>query len=269
MPELPEVEAVVRSLRPGLEGARLKRLRLFDDRLRPLPLAAVANRDVLRVERSGKNILVGLGGGGRPPRWLAIHLRMTGKLVWASHVAEEDAGRVRARLELDREDLLFVDTRRFGTLRITPTRDAAGPAGMDPFAPALGARRLTGMLEGSRQAIKAWLLRQDRIAGLGNIYASEILHAAAIHPQREAGRLTATETARLLRAMRRILRRAIEAGGTTVSDYRGARDQPGTFQTRLRVYGREGQPCARCRSTIRRTVTQGRSTFYCPTCQRA
>ncbi len=269
MPELPEVEAVVRSLRPGLEGARLRQLHLFDDRLRPLPLATVQNRDIRRVERRGKNILLALEEDGRPALWIAIHLRMTGKLLWAGHVAEEDAGRVRARFELDREDLLFVDTRRFGTLRIAPTRDAASPAGTDPLAPTLTARRLTAMLAGSRQTIKAWLLRQDRLAGLGNIYASEILHAAGVHPEREAGRLEAAETARLLRATRRILRRAIEAGGTTVSDYRGARDQPGTFQTRLRVYGRNGLPCATCRATIVRTVTQGRSTFHCPRCQRA
>ena len=268
MPELPEVEAVVRSLRPKLRGAFLERLRILDDRLLPLPLAALARRRVRRVERRGKNILLGLDAPNRPELWLAVHLRMTGKLVWAGHVADEDAGRIRARFELDGEDLLFVDTRRFGTIRSAPDREAAGPVGIDPLSPDLSGRRLASLLVGSRQALKAWLLRQDRLAGLGNIYASEILHAARLHPEREAGSLTAAETTRLLRTTRRILRRAIEAGGTTVSDYRGTRGQPGTFQVRLKVYGRDGEPCRTCRSGIVRTVTQGRSTFHCPRCQR-
>ncbi|HHN75372.1 MAG TPA: bifunctional DNA-formamidopyrimidine glycosylase/DNA-(apurinic or apyrimidinic site) lyase [Acidobacteria bacterium] len=271
MPELPEVETVVRQLRPKVTGQHLERLLVFDGRLRPGRAPAPAQRRIHRVERIGKQIVFSFGPGrpsGRPPRaWLACHLRMTGRLIWQARQRNAQPD-LRARLVLDRGVVDFIDTRRFGTLRWLHRIEEIQPQGLDPLTPDFTVSALEGLLAGSRQEVKVWLLRQDRLAGLGNIYASEILHRAGLAPRRRAGHLGKAETRRLFEAIGGVLSEAITNCGTTFSDFRDARGELGAYQKMLAVYGREGQRCRRCRQgEIRRVVQQQRSTFYCPACQ--
>jgi formamidopyrimidine-DNA glycosylase len=270
MPELPEVETVARQLRPVLTGRRVERLRILDPLLRTARVPPLAGRRIESVRRSGKQVLIGFGprDRGDAPLWLAVHLRMTGRLLWTDESGPDERAHLRARFALDRGRLLFRDTRRFGTFRWFDSERAAAPAGIDPLDPALDAGLLQRLVAGARQNAKAWLLRQDRLVGLGNIYASEILHAAGIDPRRDAGSLDARAVARLHAATRRILRRAIDACGTTFSDFQDARGVEGGYQRYLRVYGREGERCRRCRGLVVRAVQQQRSTFWCPGCQR-
>jgi formamidopyrimidine-DNA glycosylase len=269
MPELPEVETVARQLGPLLVGRTVRRLEILDPLLRRGRAPAVAGRRVTGVTRSGKRVLVALSPRreGAEPLWLAVHLRMTGRLLWE---AERGGARphLRARFTLDRGELLFFDTRRFGTFAWYRAREEAEPAGLDPLSAQLTPERLRELLHGSTQGLKAWLLRQDRLAGLGNIYASEILHRARLSPFRAAGSVDRAETRRLYSATREILSRAIESCGTTFSDFQDARGLEGSYQRFLAVYDRSGQRCRRCRSAIERAVQQQRSTFYCPGCQR-
>ena len=266
MPELPEVETVARQLARRLCGRTVRRLEIRDPRLRNGRTPRIAGREIVGVTRSGKRVLIELAPSrGSRPLWLAVHLRMTGRLLFAER-GKGSVDHVRARFWLDRGELLFVDTRRFGTFTWYTTREAAAPAGIDPLAPELTAAALAGLLRVSRQQLKAWLLRQDRLTGLGNIYASEILHAARLSPFREAGSLERGEARRLLTATRRILRRAIRNCGTTFSDFQDANGVEGSYQRFLAVYDREGQSCRRCHSQIERVVQQQRSTFFCPRC---
>jgi len=223
----------------------------------------LAQRRILEVSRSGKRVLFEFSG----ELWLAVHLRMTGRLQWTAEAKEKSLPHLRARLFLDRGALLFIDTRRFGTFDWYRSLEEVQPAGIDPLSRTLTSRRLGEMLD-SRQNIKAWLLRQDKLVGLGNIYASEILHAAAIDPQRMADTLDGAEARALFRETRRILRRAIRACGTTFSDFQDARGVEGSYQAYLSVYGREGERCRRCRAPVVRIVQQQRSTYYCAGCQR-
>lgn len=268
MPELPEVETVARQLAPRLVGRTILGLRIHDPRLRKGRTPPVAGRSVVEVTRSGKRVLIGLAPArASGPLWLAVHLRMTGRLIWKGDGEVADRAHLRARFALDRGSLLFVDTRRFGTFCWYRSREQAQPAGVDPLAPALTPSRLGSLASGSRQNVKSWLLRQDRLVGLGNIYASEILHAARISPLREAGSLRANELTRLHASMRRILEHAIQNCGTTFSDFQDTRGLEGSYQRFLAVYDRPGQPCRRCRAPIGRLVQQQRSTYYCPRCQ--
>ena len=270
MPELPEVETVARQLAPRLAGRVAQRLILLDPRLRTGRRPRLRGRVITEVRRSGKQVLITFSPGPNGPRplWLAVHLRMTGRLSWSAEPARAERAHLRARVDLDRGALLFHDTRRFGTFSWYLSAEEARPAGIDPLSPELTPARLARLLEGSRQNVKAWLLRQDRLAGLGNIYASEILHAARLSPRRSAAALKEVEVRALLRSTRRILRRAIEKCGTTFSDFQDARGLTGSYQRYLAVYGREGERCRRCRGTVRRIVQQQRSTFHCPGCQR-
>ena len=182
---------------------------------------------------------------------------------------------LRARFKLDGGALLFYDPRRFGTLEVVPA-DAAQPgapaelqgAGVDPLGSAFTKAKLATLLEGSRQALKPWLMRQDKLAGIGNIYASEILFAARLHPERLAGSLDSGETTRLHAEIKRVLKAAIKHCGTTFSDFQDAHGAPGGFRRLLKVYGREGQACRACGALVQRVVQQQRGTFYCPACQR-
>jgi formamidopyrimidine-DNA glycosylase len=269
MPELPEVETVARQLAPGLVGRTVRRLQILDPLLRNGRAPRVAGRRVRSVGRSGKRVLIELSPAraGRSGLWLAIHLRMTGRLLWSGSRPRENEAHLRARLTLDRGELRFVDARRFGTWTWYRSAEAAAAGGLDPLAPELTERRLAELTRGSRQNVKAWLLRQDRLAGIGNIYASEILHAARISPLREAGSLGGNELRRLRASTRRILERAIRNCGTTFSDFQDAHGVEGTYQRYLAVYDRAGRRCRRCRGEILRLVQQQRSTFHCPSCQ--
>ena len=190
---------------------------------------------------------------------------MTGRLSVRERLPREKT-HLRAVIALDDGVVLFHDVRRFGTLRWLRDPEDAAPGAIDPLTPAFSPASLATLLEGSRQELKPWLLRQDRLVGLGNIYASEILHLARLSPTRAAGSLGRDEVRRLHDATRRVLTRAIDNCGTTFSDFQDAYGVTGSYQELLEVYGREGEPCPNCREPVARLVQQQRSTFYCPSC---
>lgn len=270
MPELPEVETVARQLAPLIESRRILRLEIFDPKLALDAPEAAHGRVICSVRRLGKQVLMDLQDpcGCKPPLWLAVHLRMTGRLIWSTEARQPaPAPPLRARLRLTGGWVLFKDVRRFGTLRLLASTELLEPGGIDPFCGDFSPRTLAERLAGARQPIKPWLLRQDRLAGLGNIYACEALYHARLSPHRPAGSLSPDETARLHRAILKVLSMGIECGGTTFATFENAHGENGTFQRKLAVYGRAGQPCRRCRAPIERTTQQGRGTFYCPNCQ--
>jgi formamidopyrimidine-DNA glycosylase len=269
MPELPEVETVARQLAPHLVGRRVRALRILDPLLRRGRTPGLRGRRIAEVGRAGKQVRIGFeAADGDGELWLAVHLRMTGRLQWAEEGTRATSRYLRARFRLDRGHLLFYDTRRFGTFSWSVDRDGAWTGGVDPLDPSLDDRRFGELLAGSSQALKVWLLRQDRLVGLGNIYASEICHVARLSPMRAVNTLDPRERRRLLRATRSVLDRAIRNCGTTFSDFQDAYGVTGSYQQFLRVYGREGLRCRRCGGTIARFVQQQRSTFFCPVCQR-
>ena len=271
MPELPEVETVARQLASHVTGRKVRSLRILDPLLRTQTTPRLAGRKIADVRRVGKQVLFEFSPASRSgrPLWLAVHLRMTGRLIWApGAAAEAGEDRVRARFGLDRGALLFADTRRFGTFKWFRDVRRTQPSGLDPLSKQMTVERLGEMTGKARQNVKAFLLRQDRIVGLGNIYASEILHDARISPRRHASALRPIEVARLHHSTQTILRRAIENCGTTFSDFQDADGLTGSYQQYLGVYGRENEPCDRCGKTIRRIVQQQRSTYYCGGCQR-
>ncbi len=270
MPELPEVETVVRQLRPNLVGdvivaARIHLPKIVRSGDRSFG-ANVRGRLIRRIDREGKRIVVRLEENFS----LVIHLGMTGRLmIRPAKTPLDPHTQVCWRLAAGLRELRFIDPRQFGGVWLLPD-DAdwehcdlrpLGPDALDLSLPVF-----RDLLSRPRQ-IKALLLDQQVIAGLGNIYCDEALHAAGIHPQWPANRLRAPQVARLLRALRRVLRASIAAGGTTISDYRDADGSEGAFQRRLRVYGREGELCRRCRGLIQRIQAAGRSSHLCPRCQ--
>ena len=267
MPELPEVETIVRQLRPRLKGRRVRRLEILDPKLQNLRTEAIAGRRVAGIRRLSKQIVLVLPGATSDPDGLSFHLRMTGRLLWSEQARRSLSLPIRAQVVLDRGALLFEDVRRFGTIRMAPLSELEKGVGLDPLGAIFTARMLAACINGSRQPIKIWLMRQDRLAGVGNIYASESLFVARIHPGRPAGSLSTEEVRRLHRSLRRVLRHAIQCGGTTFSDYRDSRGSGGTYQRELQVYGRESAPCPRCGQPIRRIVQCQRSTFFCHHCQ--
>ena len=263
MPELPEVETIVRGLKP-IEGTVIERVDVLDDRL-------AVTADDLRgvtidtVARRGKHIVIRLVDRGD----LVVHLRMSGRLCLER--TEREAAYTRLVLHLGSGDrVYFINPRRLGTVRLCPDGlDAA--LGVEPLQPAFTVEALAEMAAASRSAIKPFLLDQRRIAGLGNIYAAEALWRAGIDPRRRADSLEEPETARLHQAIVDVLTEAIDQLGTTlgtsVSDYRPSDAASGEFQNHLAVYARESEPCERCETKIERITQAGRSTYLCPACQ--
>lgn len=270
MPELPEVETIARQLAPLLVGRRIKRIEVLDAKLDTKTLYGMQGYVIAEVFRHGKQVALRLTRArGRPTeQFLVAHMRMTGRLIWSGSAQPPDTKHLRARFTLDVGEVLFYDPRRFGTLALVPCLADDHRIGVDPLTPQFTKPALAGLLAGSRQPLKAWLLRQDQLVGIGNIYASEILFAACLHPQRQAGALSPEECARLHKSVRAVLKLAVKHCGTTFSDFQDAHGMSGGFQRMLKVYGREGQPCKTCGSVIVRLVQQQRSTFYCPVCQR-
>jgi formamidopyrimidine-DNA glycosylase len=257
-----------------LEGATIERAEIADPRLtRPVDPALVA--DALRgerieaLDRRGKYLLWRLSSG----RTLVVHLRMTGSLRHASDgELPEDAYR-RATLALDTGAAVgYRDVRRFGTWELLdeghlrPYLDAR--LGPEPLAGSFTASRLAALAAGRTTPVKAFLLDQRRIAGVGNIYADEALWRAQIHPLRPAGELSGDELGRLHRALRAVLRKGIERQGSTLRDYVTPDGDGGAMQHEFHVYGRFGEPCDRCGRPIERIVVGGRGTWFCPHCQR-
>ncbi|MDQ3720540.1 MAG: bifunctional DNA-formamidopyrimidine glycosylase/DNA-(apurinic or apyrimidinic site) lyase [Actinomycetota bacterium] len=276
MPELPEVETIRRQLAPALEGKVLERLEVLDPRwCEPAPpeelAAATEGRTIEAVARRGKYLTLALSD----EVYVVMHLRMTGNLLLVS--SEHDGpGRshLRARFAFDDERLLFVDARRFGTGVVLLGREArdlyfAARLGVEPLGPDFTAEALRALAKGRRAPVKAFLLSQERIAGVGNIYADEALYRARIHPLRPVGTLRRPQVADLRDAVVASLQAGIDARGATIDDFRHSDGARGSFQDRFMVHLREGEPCERCGTTIRKLRAAGRGTYVCPRCQRA
>jgi formamidopyrimidine-DNA glycosylase len=272
MPELPEVETVRQGLEPVLVGRRIERARIHDPRLvRPFDPAVVAaeleGERVVAVERRGKYLVVRFESG----RVLLIHLRMTGSLRHGPAGALPDDPHRRAVLRLDnRADIAYRDVRRFGTWELLEREELeqylARRLGPEPLT-RLTSERLGVRLAGRRTSLKAALLDQRTVAGLGNIYVDEALWYARFSPLRPAGGLKDDELTRLLRGIRRALRLGIARQGATLRDYATPDGERGGMQREFRVYGREGEPCDRCGRPLNKTRVAGRGTWYCATCQ--
>lgn len=271
MPELPEVETIRRQLAPLVEGRTLERVRIFDARwcrpLAPGELAdALEGRRVERLGRRGKYLVWSLSEDVH----LAQHLRMTGTVLCDPDPRQTH---VRVRIDLDGGGrLAIVDPRRFGTGELLLGGEALdrffdARLGLEPLDERFTVEYLRALAHGRTAPIKAFLLDQRRVAGVGNIYADEALHRAGIHPLRAAGRLSAEQHARLNEAVRWALNAGIEARGATIDDFRHVDGVWGSFQDRFQVHRREGEPCARCGTTIVKLVAAGRGTYVCETCQ--
>jgi len=289
MPELPEVETIARGVDARVRGDRIAEV-WFSSKSEPFKtpparqVKGLESRTILGVERVGKHIVVNLSSAGirfstkspppapRPPhpaaaQWI-VHLGMTGRLLVTAPEAPI-APHTHARLTLtSRRELRFVDPRRFGRLEF---RDLArshtfAAAGAEPLS--IGREAFAALFRRRRLAIKAALLNQSLLSGVGNIYADESLFRAGIRPRRPAGRLTHDELERLRLALRQVLQNAIRLGGSSVSDYVDADGVRGFFQLEHRVYQRAGDPCLVCKTPIKRILLAGRSTHFCPHCQR-
>jgi formamidopyrimidine-DNA glycosylase len=274
VPELPEVETVRSRLAPDVEGRTIVRARVDDTRLvRPeLPetvAGALTGASIERVERRGKYLLLRLASG----ETLAVHLRMTGNMLRRG-AGDEPPRFVRAELELDDGSLVaYTDIRRFGTwdlLQDVAVADEFIDArlGPEPFSDGFTPAFLYAALHRRHAPVKAVLLDQRVVAGLGNIYADESLWAAKIHPELPASRLRRPDVERLHAAIRAALTAGIEAQGASIRDYRMPDGGRGSAQERFAVYGRTGEPCPRCGTPIRRLVVGQRGTHICPHCQR-
>jgi len=272
MPELPEVETVVRTLRPHLLGLAISRVQLLrSDILKPPSLALpqqLVGRSLQAVRRRGKKILLILDKGAT-----CFHLGMTGRLT----IEHPDAPLLpHTHLILsfhhsptapDNLQLRFRDPRRFGAVTLlTSAADAETNLGPEPLT--LRPNQLHKLLARTRRPIKSALLDQSLIAGLGNIYADESLFVAALHPLTPANHLSHTQIRQLTQSIKLVLRRAIRAGGSSLRDYVDANGSPGRFQNLHNVYARHNQPCRKCHTPIQRIVLTGRSTHFCPHCQR-
>ncbi len=276
MPELPEVETVRRDLAREVTGRTILAVEVTGRRsVRRQPVAEFATcltgRTVATVGRRGKYLLVALD----PDTTLVVHLRMSGQLRLTEPGAPV-ARHTHVVLRLSgAAELRFVDPRTFGELYVVRPghlgHDAPDLAalGVDPLEDRLTAAGLARLLGSSRRQLKALLMDQRRLAGIGNLYSDEILHAARVRHDRPAGGLDRAEVRRVHRAMVRILGRAVELRGSSLADqqYVDLYGRPGSYQAEHRVYGREGRPCRRCATPIVRVRWQGRSTFFCPRCQ--
>jgi formamidopyrimidine-DNA glycosylase len=273
MPELPEVESVRRQLEPALAGRRFDSVRIDDSRLvRPYDPAEVAaeleGERVAAVERRGKYLIVRFESG----RVLLVHLRMTGSLLHAPGGSLLDDPHRRAVVTLDDgSDVAYRDVRRFGTWLLLEAAEAESyvdeRVGDEPLDALFTVARLGERLAGRRTSLKAALLDQRTLAGIGNIYADEALWRARLNPLRPAADLDRGELRRLHRGIRAALEHGLARQGSTLRDYRLPDGSGGSMQDEFRVYGRRDEPCDRCGTAIARTRVAGRTTWYCPTCQ--
>jgi formamidopyrimidine-DNA glycosylase len=285
MPELPEAETIARGLRAPATGARLVGARvLHGDVLDVSPAAldrGIRGRRIAQVTRRGKNVVLRLDDG----QHLVVNLGMSGRLLWMSSDApgpppshpaviftlrREAEPRPAPAPGMGGGEIVYHDPRRFGRIQLLPAEafeQWSRTLGPEPLSRAFTAAILARALARSRSPVRSWLLDQRRVAGVGNIYASEACFRARIHPQTPASAIDAAGARRLHRALRKVLGDAVEAGGTTLRDYRTAQGWEGSYQRRLEVYGRAGEPCPRCGRELRRVVFSNRSAFYCPRCQ--
>lgn len=273
MPELPEVETIASGLDKRVRGDVIESVWLGKHR-EPLKSsareisAALTGTRILQVRRVGKHIVFDLESGashnGTDRQWI-VHLGMTGRMLVCSP-EEEIPKHTHAIASLkSRRELRFVDPRRFGRLSVATEESFAGP-GTEPLT--ISSDDFAQLFHGRKTPIKAALLNQKLLHGVGNIYADESLFRAGIRPKRQAGRLSRAELDRLHAAVKEVLKEAIRLGGSSVSDYVDAEGREGFFQLQHRVYLRTGQPCLVCKTSIKRIVLGGRGTHYCPKCQR-
>jgi len=274
MPELPEVETIKRTLEARIKGLSVVSAEIFLPRLIRTPgldefKTLLAGRKFQELERRGKYLLLHLSQS----LVIVIHLRMTGRLVYlpASH---EVAPHTHLIINLDDGcHLRYSDIRRFGTVSLVPAADldkipGLRSLGREPFDREFTRDYLLRQLHSRRVILKTLLLDQSFIAGLGNIYADEVLFRARIHPQQRSNALTQRQSARLFHAIRDVLKEGIENRGTTLRDYVDGEGITGNYQNLLKVHNRENQPCAICLTNIVRLRISGRSTYFCPHCQR-
>ena len=271
MPELPEVETTRRGIRTALRGRRIGEFVLRNHQLRwpvdPVLAKILPGQHVRDVRRRAKYLLIDLDDGT-----LIAHLGMSGSLrvlpcgtPWLKHDHYE--------LRLDRDRCLrFNDPRRFGSLHWVTGDPLEHPLlaglGPEPLGAEFDGAYLAGRAKGRKVAVKQFLMDQRIVVGVGNIYASEALFRAGIHPRRAAGKVSPERYARLATAVQAVLGEAIKQGGTTLRDYVNADGTPGYFRQKLYVYERDGQPCRKCRTPIRKLVQGQRSTYFCPSCQK-
>jgi formamidopyrimidine-DNA glycosylase len=293
MPELPEVETIARGAHERVHGDRIVEA-WFSGYPQPFKTPprqqarGLEGSRILAVHRTGKHIVFELASepivvsrlrqqgsesvNNADAQWI-VHLGMTGRLL-VTTPESEIAKHTHARLRLESgRELRFVDPRRFGRLEYRQLHGAAGhgdtgfePPGAEPLE--IGAEAFAALFRARHLPIKAALLNQSLLAGVGNIYADESLFHAGIRPRRRTDRITVAEYDRLRIALRHVLRHAIRLGGSSVSDYVGADGERGLFQVEHCVYQRTGEPCRRCQTLVRRVIVTGRGTHYCPKCQR-
>jgi formamidopyrimidine-DNA glycosylase len=274
MPELPEVEVIRLGLQ-SLPGREVTRIACGAKPLRAALPCPLLDRHILggrfaAVDRRAKYLLFRMESGAV----LLIHLGMTGKLSLVP-ADEPCAVHDHLRVQLDNgKELRFNDSRRFGSVAVWPAARAprleqefSARLGVEPLSAGFTARRLLQRSRSKKQPVKNFLMDSRVIAGIGNIYANEILSAAAVHPLTPAGALSAEAWQRIIRSTRRILNLAIGAGGSTIADFLGTGGNPGYFQLHFEVYGRKGEPCRRCGTPIVRCLAGGRATYFCPVCQ--
>jgi formamidopyrimidine-DNA glycosylase len=282
MPELPEVETIVRGLDKRVNGDTIDSV-WIGSRKQPLKSSAakiastLEGKRIVRVHRAGKHIVFDLDGGNtkrketrqaaslprRQAQWI-VHLGMTGSLVVCDPAAEiAKHTHLIARLGSGRE-LRFVDPRMFGKLSVHS--GGFDPGGVEPLE--VEQEQFRTLFRGRKTPIKSALLNQKLLRGVGNIYADESLFRAGIRPRRRAASLSRDDLRRLFGAVQEVLREAIALGGSSISDYVDADGEEGFFQLEHRVYGREGEPCLVCRTAVKRVVLVGRSSHYCPKCQK-
>ncbi len=259
MPELPEVETLCRQLNEIIRGEEILAVEVLDSRLGKVP--ALTGERVVSVSRRGKWMRIAMESGLA----VALHLRMTGRLLWQACGAPLPP-HSRLAISFSTGRLVLVDPRRFAVFCVPP--EDTPPAPLANPLEGLPSRRLREVAAGRRLPVKSFLMDQRFIAGIGNIYACEILFQAAVDPRRPAGSLTPAEWRKVERATAMVLPRAVACRGTTVSDWRDLFDMSGTNQEHLEVYSREGESCRTCGGMIERIAMGGRGTWFCPSCQR-
>lgn len=270
MPELPEVETTRAGIAPHVEGRQIQRLQVYQPSLRwPVPddlPQLLAGQQILQLRRRAKYLLFDLAAGS-----FIVHLGMSGSLRL---VTDQSALRKHDHLEwffANGQRLRYHDPRRFGCVLWQPAGEQHAllqQLGPEPLSAAFDAARLYQLSRGRRSPVKQFIMDNAVVVGVGNIYANEALFMAGIRPDRAAGRISLARYGVLAAAIKQVLQRAIDAGGTTLRDFVNGQGQPGYFRQSLQVYGREGEPCRRCGSLLRARQLGQRNTFYCVACQR-
>jgi formamidopyrimidine-DNA glycosylase len=272
VPELPEVETVSQGLRQRALGRHILAVDVRHPAVvvgSPEQFAAeLEGRAIASIERKGKVLALEMLAENAPPRYLLVRLGMTGQFtVRARETPIEPHTHVLLTLR-DEQQLRFRDVRRFGRLRCCTRSEMEAVFGrLGPDAQQATWEQFLAAMRGRHGAVKSWLMNQQCLAGIGNIYADESLFAARIHPLEQPGRISVRRGRRLFQAVRRVLDQAVRLQGTSFSDYVDIEGRPGNYEPRLRVYQRDGEPCQRCGRTIRRIVVAGRSSHFCPHCQ--